>query len=75
MKIKDFFTADPEVSNKLQSTQTSQKVSETVAKKKPVQTVYSDPPKFTVNIHVEKPDIILLEDMDDIDSNCIILNV
>lgn len=30
---------------------------------------------MTVNIHVEKPDIILVEKMDDIDTNAIILNV
>ncbi|XP_033213445.1 vacuolar protein sorting-associated protein 13 isoform X2 [Belonocnema kinseyi] len=74
MKVKDFFAAAAESSNQ-QSTQAALKVPETVAKKKTtVQTLPPDPPKFTVNIHIEKPDIILLEDMDDIDSNCIILN-
>jgi len=33
------------------------------------------PQRLTINLHLEKPDIILLEDMDDIDSNCIVLNM
>jgi len=30
---------------------------------------------MTVNIRIEKPDIILVENMDDIDTNAIIFNV
>lgn len=30
---------------------------------------------FTVDLRLEQPDIILVEAMDDIDCNCIILNV
>jgi hypothetical protein len=30
---------------------------------------------MTVNVRVEKPDIILVEDMEDLDTNAIILNV
>lgn len=71
MKVKDFFAAD-ETSK--QAIQASQKVPETVVKKKTMQTP-GELPKLTINLQVEKPDIILLEDMDDIDSNCIILNV
>ena len=74
MKVKDFFGTNAESSNQ-QSTQVAPKVADGVAKKKTVQTLAPDPPKYTVNIHIEKPDIILLEDMDNIDSNCIILNV
>ncbi|XP_043479643.1 vacuolar protein sorting-associated protein 13 isoform X2 [Leptopilina heterotoma] len=70
MKVKDFFAAD-ETSK--QAIQASQKVPETIVKKKTMQTP-GELPKLTINLHVEKPDIILLEDMDDIDSNCIILN-
>ncbi|XP_051160676.1 intermembrane lipid transfer protein Vps13 isoform X3 [Leptopilina boulardi] len=70
MKVKDFFAED-ETSKQSQAIQASQK--ETVVKKKVTPTP-GDMPKLTINLHVEKPDIILLEDMDDIDSNCIILN-
>jgi vacuolar protein sorting-associated protein 13A/C len=40
-------------------------------------TASSPPPssKMTVNIRVEKPDIILVENMDDIDTSAIIFNV
>ena len=40
--------------------------------------IASPPPSssmMTVNIRVEKPDIILVENMDDIDTNAIIFNV
>jgi vacuolar protein sorting-associated protein 13A/C len=30
---------------------------------------------MTINIRVEKPDIILVEDMEDLDTNAIVLNV
>jgi len=33
------------------------------------------PPMITVNIRVEKPDIILVENMEDLDTNAIIFNV
>lgn len=73
MKIKDFFDVDE--LNKTVSTSSSK--NELVApKKKPAQQqlATSTLKMLTVNLHVEKPDIILLEDMDDINSNCIVLN-
>ncbi|XP_026298323.1 vacuolar protein sorting-associated protein 13 isoform X3 [Apis mellifera] len=70
MKIKDFFTID-NLSNK-PVTQHVKSYSEPIVKKK--QIVSPTKKMFTINIHIEKPDIILLEDMDDINSNCIILN-
>lgn len=70
MKVKDFFGADD---TSKQPIQASQKVPETVVKKRTEQAPGDT--KLTINLHIEKPDIILLEDMDDIDSNCIILNV
>ncbi|XP_071648865.1 intermembrane lipid transfer protein Vps13 isoform X2 [Temnothorax longispinosus] len=73
MKIKDFF--DVAVANKTAITSSSR--NDTVMpKKKPAQqqSTASTPKMLTVNLHVEKPDIILLEDMDDINSNCIVLN-
>ncbi|XP_018341629.1 PREDICTED: vacuolar protein sorting-associated protein 13C isoform X1 [Trachymyrmex septentrionalis] len=73
MKIKDFFNVDE--LNKTATTSSSK--NELVApKKKPAQqqSVASTLKMLTVNLHVEKPDIILLEDMDDINSNCIVLN-
>lgn len=72
MKIKDFF--DVNAANKTVVTTSSK--NESMPKKKPVQqqSTVSTPKMLTVNLHVEKPDIILLEDMDDINSNCIVLN-
>ncbi|XP_012058655.1 PREDICTED: vacuolar protein sorting-associated protein 13C [Atta cephalotes] len=73
MKIKDFFDV-----NELNKTAvTSSSKNELMApKKKPAQqqSAASTLKMLTVNLHVEKPDIILLEDMDDINSNCIVLN-
>ena len=77
MKIKDFFNAAPDPSQQA-SLQSSQKVSEQTQKKKVAnQPAPPTPPvtMMTINLHIEKPDIILLEDMDDIDSNCLVLNV
>lgn len=70
MKVKDFFTTDEPSTNK---TVQPKNYNESAVKKK--QTVSPTKKMFTVNVHIEKPDIILLEDMDDINSNCIILNV
>ncbi|XP_031777535.1 vacuolar protein sorting-associated protein 13 isoform X3 [Nasonia vitripennis] len=75
MKIKDFFNSGPQPTQ--QSTlQASQKTQlEQAAKKKVAQPAPAQPDTMmTINLHIEKPDIILLEDMDDIDSNCIVLN-
>ncbi|XP_024872138.1 vacuolar protein sorting-associated protein 13 isoform X1 [Temnothorax curvispinosus] len=73
MKIKDFF--DVAVANKTAITSSSRNDA-VMPKKKPAQqqSTASTPKMLTVNLHVEKPDIILLEDMDDINSNCIVLN-
>ncbi|XP_077266001.1 vacuolar protein sorting 13C isoform X2 [Temnothorax americanus] len=73
MKIKDFF--DVAVANKTARTSSSRNDA-VMPKKKPVQqqSTALTPKMLTVNLHVEKPDIILLEDMDDINSNCIVLN-
>ncbi|KAJ8665252.1 hypothetical protein QAD02_006914 [Eretmocerus hayati] len=70
MKIKDFFN------NGVPPQQAAQKSgTETAIKKKVNQpTAPQSEMMMTINLHLEKPDIILLEDMDDIDSNCIILN-
>ncbi|XP_066591225.1 intermembrane lipid transfer protein Vps13 isoform X2 [Prorops nasuta] len=73
MKIKDFFNVES-VSPVNKVSQTSQRnYSESTLKKIPS----PQPPAakmFTVNLLIQKPDIILLEDMDDINSNCIVLN-
>lgn len=76
MKIKDFFEV-PQSSQAGPSYATQQKsVSDQAVKKRSApQTPVSEPVMFTINLHVEKPDIILLEDMDNINSNCIVLNV
>lgn len=68
MKVKDIFTTD------LAAPQPKIYSDVAVKKKAPVAAPASSPP-MTINIHVEKPDIILLEDMDDINSHCIVLNV
>lgn len=79
MKIKDFFDVDTAgKTTATTSLQSSSKGESVVSSKKkhPIQQqpVAPTPKMLTVNLHVEKPDIILLEDMDDINSNCIILN-
>ncbi|XP_026827312.1 vacuolar protein sorting-associated protein 13 isoform X2 [Ooceraea biroi] len=77
MKIKDFFDVD--TANKT-TAHPSRSEGAMVTKKKqqPAQSqpqpTTSTPKMLTVNVHVEKPDIILLENMDDINSNCIVLN-
>ncbi|XP_076380466.1 vacuolar protein sorting 13C isoform X3 [Megalopta genalis] len=66
MKLKDFFTTEEEAS-------ISKPTHQGVAKKKHTPAA-PNKTMFTINLHIEKPDIILLEDMDDINSNCLILN-
>lgn len=77
LKIKDFFDVaqQPTQQAALQASQKAQ--GELALKKKANQAAAPAPPDMmmTINLHIEKPDIILLEDMDDIDSNCIVLNV
>ncbi|XP_015115234.1 vacuolar protein sorting-associated protein 13 isoform X2 [Diachasma alloeum] len=71
MKVKEFFDVEGSESTQNAALMASQKGTD-VLKKKP-----SPPPTpsmMTINLLVEKPDIILLEDMDDINSNCIVLN-
>ncbi|KAK9299461.1 hypothetical protein QLX08_007488 [Tetragonisca angustula] len=72
MKVKDFFTVDEPPTNKSVPQHVPKNHGESAVKKK--QITSSTKKMFTINIHVEKPDIILLEDMDDINSNCVILN-
>lgn len=78
LKIKDFFDVDTAGKTAATSLQSSSRGESVVPPKKkhPMQqqSVASTSKMLTVNLHVEKPDIILLEDMDDINSNCIILN-
>ncbi|KMQ93840.1 vacuolar protein sorting-associated protein 13a, partial [Lasius niger] len=78
MKIKDFFDVDTAGKTTATSLQSSSRGESVVVPKRKhptqQQPVVSTPKMLTVNLHVEKPDIILLEDMDDINSNCIILN-
>ncbi|XP_023247319.1 vacuolar protein sorting-associated protein 13 [Copidosoma floridanum] len=72
MKIKAFFDTGPQAS--MQASQKAQ--AESALKKRAVQPAPPPPQDMTmtINLLIEKPDIILLEDMDDIDSKCIILN-
>lgn len=74
MKVKDFFTIETPQANKPAPQHISKNYSESMSRRRQT-TVTPVKRMFTVNVHVEKPDIILLEDMDDINSNCIILNV
>lgn len=73
MKIKDFFDVDNKTVTIAQPASRGHSES-VVPKKKQPTTQASKPKMLTVNLHVEKPDIILLEDMDDINSNCMVLN-
>nr|XP_050858456.1 intermembrane lipid transfer protein Vps13 isoform X2 [Vespula vulgaris] len=75
MKIKDFFNIVPSTSTKNTSQSSQKGYNDVVIKKRSPQTSGNQTNQMlTVNLHVEKPDIILLEDMDDINSNCILLN-
>ncbi|XP_025156985.1 vacuolar protein sorting-associated protein 13 isoform X1 [Harpegnathos saltator] len=79
MKIKDFFDVDTTNNKNTAIAQsTSKYYNEQIALKKKQTSqqaaAASSPKMLTVYLHVEKPDIILLEDMDDINSNCIVLN-
>ncbi|XP_047359322.1 vacuolar protein sorting-associated protein 13 isoform X3 [Vespa velutina] len=74
MKIKDFFNIESSTSSKNVSQSSQKGYNEVVTKKRSPQTSGNTTQMLTVNLHVEKPDIILLEDMDDINSNCILLN-
>ncbi|XP_076225482.1 vacuolar protein sorting 13C isoform X3 [Nomia melanderi] len=73
MKVKDFFAIEEAPSNKAVSQGVAKNYGETATKKKQTPAAMSKK-MLTINLHIEKPDIILLEDMDDINSNCIILN-
>ena len=79
MKIKDFLDYGSNAATQA-ALQSSQKVQNEVSVKKktnqvPVTNVAPPALMMTINIHVEKQDIIVREDMDDVDSNCIGLNV
>ncbi|KZC12683.1 Vacuolar protein sorting-associated protein 13A, partial [Dufourea novaeangliae] len=80
MKVKDFFTIEETPSNKAVTQGVSKNYNEAAAAAAAATTKKKQPPAasnkkmFTINLHIEKPDIILLEDMDNINSNCVILN-
>ncbi|XP_020707369.2 intermembrane lipid transfer protein Vps13 isoform X2 [Athalia rosae] len=75
MKIKDFFNVEQLSSNQNAAPVVQKGYNEVPGKKmRPSGTVQPDTAMLTVNLHIEKPDIILVEDMDNIDSNCIVLN-
>ncbi|KAG7211251.1 hypothetical protein KM043_010561 [Ampulex compressa] len=74
MKIKDFFNVESTASNKAPVQASQKSYNDSLTKKKHPQSPTPSTKMFTINLHVEKPDIILLEDMDDINSNCIVLN-
>jgi len=80
LKIKDFF--DTNDRNKIPKTHIMRSESMIMLYKKQQQAVQTRqqiiaaaPKMLMINLYIEKPDIILLEDMDNIDSNCIILNM
>ncbi|KAK0157380.1 hypothetical protein PV328_011128 [Microctonus aethiopoides] len=72
MKIKDFFALQSSKPTQNPPTVIVQKGRSENLKKKVVPPVTQT--MTTINIHAEKSDIILLQDMDDINSNCIVLN-
>lgn len=77
MKIKDFFNVEQPSANHDAVSTAKKTYNETSSKK--IKSSSAQPAAaetmLTINLHIEKPDIILLEDMDNIDSNCIVLNV
>lgn len=76
LKVAEFFTADTpppketDAALKVHKVQSSRTV---VAKSEPV--LEQKEQRLTLNLKVEKPDIILVEHMDNIDTNALILNV
>lgn len=73
MKIADFFTNIPNkeqegIANAMNAT-TSNKQTQKLNE------VPENPMQMTINLKVEMPDIILVEHIDNIDTNAIILNV
>ena len=75
IKIKEFFDVSSTAPNQ-NTVQVAQKGNiDSAQRKKATQSPTNASSMLTVNIHIEKPDIILLEDMDDINSYCIVLNV
>lgn len=74
MKIADFFTSvAPKVEEGSATTTAKPTTSKMQVQK--INTVEENPVQMTVNIKVEMPDIILVEHMDNEDTNAMILNV
>jgi len=77
LKIKDFFDMNSKTPAPIQKSDSMvllfKKQQQAVQTRR--QVIAAAPKILTINLHIEKPDIILLEDMDNIDCNCIILNM
>lgn len=80
LKIADFFNVPQEKSEPAPKITTTSKSSTTLTSKSKmsvlVEPAKSDKPiQMTINLKLEKPDIILVEHMDSINTNAIIVNV
>lgn len=78
MKIADFFKTSPETIPPSKISQSKSTVNITSKSKValPLEPVNATKPtQMTINLKLEKPDIILVEHMDNIDTNAIIVNV
>lgn len=80
LKVADFFNIPEDQQANKVVVSTSTKSSSTVASKSKI-TLQSEPVKtdkpnqMTINLKLEKPDIILVEHMDNINTNAVIVNV
>lgn len=80
LKIADFFTGamqSGEEASKVQNTRSTSSIKETPSSRSSAKTavVTEKETTMTVNLRIEKPDIVLVEHMDNIDTNALILNV
>lgn len=76
MKVAEFFTsALPKTNEEKASVKTSATKSLSSRSKSNAAVVQESQTQMTINLKIEKPDIILVEHMDNIDANALILNV
>lgn len=73
LRIADFFTSgQPKAEEPKVAARTNKQLS---SRLKSSQVVQEKQMQMTINMKIEKPDIILVEHMDNIDTNALILNV
>lgn len=74
MKIADFFASGQETNEEITKVMPRNQMNKSLPAKSQVQAQEKEM-RMTVNLKIEKPDIILVEHMDNINTNAIIMNV